>query len=72
MYRGGQAIDPASVRFVTRAQLSPAQMANFRDQLLRLQLVEAGAALAELPPDPSMSDEPVREIDRIENRVRVS
>ncbi len=72
MYRGGQKIDPSSVRFVTRAQLSGTQLANFREQLVRLQMVEAGAALAELPPDPSMREEPVREIDRIENRQRVS
>lgn len=71
MYRNGQTIDPATVRFVTRAQLSPEQMANFREQLLRLQMVEAGEALADLPPDPSMTEEPVREIDRIENRQRV-
>ncbi len=72
MYRNGQKIDPASVEFVTRAQLSRDQLANFRQQLLRLQLVEAGAALTDLAPDPSLNDEPVREIDRIENRQRVS
>jgi murein DD-endopeptidase MepM/ murein hydrolase activator NlpD len=72
MYRGGQKIDPASVRFVNRAQLSAAEMANFREQLVRLQMIEPGAALADLPPDPSLAEEPVREIDRIENRQRVS
>ncbi|KLI64761.1 M23 family metallopeptidase [Aurantiacibacter marinus] len=72
MYRNGQKIDPASVEFVTRAQLSQEQLANFRQQLLRLQLVEAGAALTDLAPDPSMTAEPVREIDRIENRQRVN
>ncbi len=71
MYRNGQKIDPSSVQFVTRAQLSRDQLTNFREQLLRLQMVEAGAALSELPPDPGMSEEPVREIDRIENRQRV-
>ncbi|WAT19343.1 M23 family metallopeptidase [Aurantiacibacter sp. MUD11] len=72
MYRNGQKIDPASVRFVTRAQLSRSEMANFREQLVRLQMVEPGAALSDLPPDPSQAEEPVREIDRIENRQRVS
>ncbi|WP_342454955.1 M23 family metallopeptidase [Aurantiacibacter sp. D1-12] len=71
MYRNGQNIDPLSVRFVTRAQLSGAQLANFREQLVRLQMVEAGAALADLPPDSSTREEPVREIDRIENRQRI-
>ena len=72
MYRGGQKIDPASVRFVNRAQLSAQEMANFRQQLVRLQLVKPGEALGELAPDPSLREEPVREIDRIENRQRVS
>ena len=71
MYRNGQTIDPSSVRFVTRAQLSGAQLANFREQLVRLQMVEAGAALTQLAPDPSQTADPVREIDRIENRQRV-
>ncbi|GGD61675.1 M23 family metallopeptidase [Aurantiacibacter arachoides] len=71
MYRDGQKIDPASVRFVNRAQISGADLANFREQLLRLQLVRPGAALASLAPDTAASEEPVREIDRIENRQRV-
>lgn len=72
MYRNGQKIDPASVRFVNRAQLSGSELANFREQLVLLQMVEPGAALSDLAPDPSMAEEPVREIDRIENRQRVS
>ncbi len=72
MYRNGQAIDPASVRYVNRAQLTGQELANFREQLVRLQMVEPGAALADLPPDPSQVEEPVREIDRIENRQRVN
>ena len=72
MYRNGQAVDPASVRYVNRAQLTGAELAAFRDQLVRLQMVEPGAALADLPPDPRQSEEPVREIDRIENRQRVN
>lgn len=71
MYRNGQTIDPSNVRFVNRAQLSASEMANFREQLVRLQMVEPGAALADLPPDPSLAQEPVREIDRIENRQRI-
>ncbi|VVT03651.1 M23 family metallopeptidase [Erythrobacter sp. EC-HK427] len=68
MYRGGQAIDPLSVQFVTRAMLSATEMANFRERLVRLQRVEPGAALANLAPDPAMRETPQREIDRIENR----
>ena len=71
MYRGGQKIDPLTVRFVTRAQLSAREIAAFREQLLRLLLVDPGAALVDLAPEPAASDEPVREIDRIANRQRV-
>ena len=65
MYRNGQKIDPLSVRYVTRAQLSGTQLANFREQLLRLQLVQPGAALKALAPDPAERAAPVREIDRV-------
>ena len=68
MYRNGQKIDPLSVRFVNRAQLSGTELANFRQQLVRLQMVEAGAALASLAPDTSTTEQPMREIDRIANR----
>jgi murein DD-endopeptidase MepM/ murein hydrolase activator NlpD len=72
MYRNGQKIDPSSVRFVTRAQLEGQQLADFRAQLERLQNVAPGAALAPLAPDPGLSAEPVREIDRLERRQRVT
>jgi murein DD-endopeptidase MepM/ murein hydrolase activator NlpD len=72
MYRGGKTVDPSSVRFVTRAQLTGSELAAFRAQLSALQQVEPGAALASLEPDPSFAEEPVREIDRIENKQRVS
>ena len=72
MYRGGQKIDPSSVRFVTRALLEGQQLVEFRAQLDRLQTVVPGAALAPLAPDPSQSAEPSREIDRLERRQRVS
>ncbi len=72
MYRGGQKIDPSSVRFVTRAQLEGRELADFRAQLDRLQGVAPGAALAPLAPDPALTTEPVREIDRLERRQRIS
>ncbi len=71
MYRGGQKIDPSSVRFVTRAQLEGRELEEFRAQLGVLQRVEPGAALATLGPDPDAVEEPVREIDRLENRQKV-
>ena len=71
MYRNGRPIDPASVRFVTRAQLSGRELTEFRAQLDLLQRVQPGAALAPLAPDPSTTEEPVREIDRLDSRRRV-
>ena len=72
MYRNGQTVNPSSVRFVTRAQLTGKELAAFRSQLATLQQVEPGAALASLEPDPSFAEEPVREIDRIENKQKIS
>ena len=68
MYRSGRAIDPASVRFVTRAQLTGAELARFRETLAKLKTVEPGAALAALEPTVTerAAAAPVREIDRLE------
>lgn len=71
MYRNGVSVNPSSVSFVSRAQLTGSQLAAFRASLAELQKVEPGAALAELTPDPADKQEPVREIDRIEHRERV-
>jgi murein DD-endopeptidase MepM/ murein hydrolase activator NlpD len=71
MYRNGASVNPSSVRFVTRAQLSGSQLAAFRSSLVELQRVEPGAALASLAPDPTTAEEPVREIDRIEQKQKV-
>lgn len=68
MYRGGRAIDPAGVSFVTRAQLSGSELREFRATLARLKTVEAGAALARLDQteDERAAREPQREIDRLD------
>ena len=66
MYRNGKTVNPSSVKFVTRAQLSGSELASFRARLAELQTVEPGAALADLGPDSSTATEPVREIDRLE------
>ena len=72
MYRNGRAIDPLSERFVSRKQLTGRELEDFRAQLASLERVEPGAALADLAPDPGMAEAPVREIDRLENRQKVS
>ena len=66
MYRNGATVNPMSVSFVTRAQLSGRELAGFRARLADVQKVAPGAALATLAPDPSAAREPMREIDRLE------
>jgi murein DD-endopeptidase MepM/ murein hydrolase activator NlpD len=67
LYRNGATVNPNSVSFVTRAQLSGRDLANFRSQMAELQKIAPGAALATLEPDPVTSREPVREIDRLDS-----
>ena len=66
MYRNGRHINPASVRFVTRAQLSGTELIDFKRQLIKLKEVEVGVALEDLVPLPSETEEPLREIEKIE------
>ncbi|EDL49829.1 M23 family metallopeptidase [Erythrobacter sp. SD-21] len=68
MYRGGKHVNPASVSFVTRKQLSREELTRFRDALGTLRDVEEGAALADLTPtaDEVASEEPEREIDKLD------
>lgn len=69
MYRGGRVINPASVAFVTRAELSGTELIDFRRQLIRLKEVETGAALKDLEPLPTEIKEPEREIEKIETAL---
>ncbi len=71
MYRGGRAVDPASIRFVTRAQLAGEELRQFRQALFTLSKVEPGAALADLTPDKPEHEEPRREIDKIEQPKKI-
>jgi murein DD-endopeptidase MepM/ murein hydrolase activator NlpD len=66
MYRGGRVINPASVQFVNRAELSGTELIDFRRQLIRLKEIEVGAALKELEPLPNEVKEPVREIEKVD------
>lgn len=74
MYRGGRSVNPAQVKFVTRAQLSGGELARFRQSLNVLKDVSPGAALGELAPTATeKAREPARrEIDRIEDSKAVS
>jgi hypothetical protein len=48
------------------------QLAAFRSTLAELQRIQPGAALAPLTPDPIATGQPIREIDRIEAKQKVS
>jgi murein DD-endopeptidase MepM/ murein hydrolase activator NlpD len=73
MYRNGRHVNPASVRFVTRAQLSGEELRRFRATLADLKTVDAGAALADLAPTAAETaqEAPVREIDRLDEPEKV-
>ena len=72
MYRNGRAVDPATVKYVTRETLSGADLVSFRSALKTLKTVEPGAALADLAPTASEQAEvaPSREIDRLAQAAR--
>lgn len=70
LYRNGRAVNPMSVSFTQRAQLSGSDLSRFKGQLARLKAVKPGAALAPLPAASRSAEAPQREIDRISS-VRV-
>ena len=74
MYRGGRSVNPASVKFVTRAQLSGDELQKFREALRKIRTVEAGAALEDLTPtaDEAAEEGPKREIDKLNTPQQVS
>ncbi len=65
MYRSGRPINPLSVSFTSRAQLSGPALANFRATLSRLKSIKPGAALAPLQGARNAAPVSGREIDRI-------
>ncbi|OGS52084.1 MAG: hypothetical protein A3J40_03760 [Erythrobacter sp. RIFCSPHIGHO2_12_FULL_63_10] len=71
MYRGGRAIDPRGVSFVTRAQLEGRELMEFRARLSQLKSVEPGAALADLEKLPTEVETPKREIERLDLRQEI-
>jgi murein DD-endopeptidase MepM/ murein hydrolase activator NlpD len=72
MYRGGVAINPASVSYVNRAQLEGSELANFRARLASLRQIETGAALKDLVPTKTEISEPKREIEKVDSARRVN
>ncbi|SMQ69021.1 Peptidase family M23 [Altererythrobacter xiamenensis] len=72
MYRGGRAVNPASVRFVTRAQLEGRELMEFRARLRQLKDIEPGAALADLEKRSDEIDAPKREIEKLDQKREIS
>jgi murein DD-endopeptidase MepM/ murein hydrolase activator NlpD len=56
LYRGGRPINPASVNFVQRAQLSGEQLARFRARLQQLTSLGSGAATRAQTPAPTSAN----------------
>lgn len=69
LYRGGRAINPTSVKFTQRAQLSGNDLAQFRRKLNGLKSVRPGAALTPMKASARVKEEPKREIDRLTQRA---
>ena len=65
MYRNGRAVNPASVSYVTRSQLSGGDLAEFRAALRKLKQVEPAAALEDLVQKQEATVQPQREIERL-------
>lgn len=69
LYRSGHAVNPMSVKFTQRAQLSGRDLAQFRTKLNRVKSVKAGAALTPMKSSSRAKDGPTREIDRLTQRM---
>jgi murein DD-endopeptidase MepM/ murein hydrolase activator NlpD len=65
LYRNGRAVNPLSIKFTQRAQLSGSDLIRFKGNLQRLKSVKAGAALTPLQTAPKKDEAPKREIDRL-------
>ncbi len=65
LYQNGHPINPLSIKFVQRAQLSGGALASFRATLARLKSVKPGSALGPVHNVRSADNSPKREIDRL-------
>ena len=65
LYRNGRAVNPMSVKFTQRAQLSGSDLSRFKSKLQSLKSVAPGAALTPLQTAAKKDEAPKREIDRL-------
>lgn len=71
LYRGGRTINPRSVKFVQRSELSGSELRRFKGELQRLKRVEPGAALGSLKSASNGGPKIEREINRL-NKALIS
>ena len=73
VYQGGRHVNPTSVNFATRKQLSSSELVRFRSAMGTLMDVEEGAALADLTQtaEEVASEEPTREIDKLDKPRKI-
>lgn len=67
LYRGGQKVNPLSVRFTVDNKVNEQELAAFRARMAALKAVTPGAAFTSLAPTPSARPSPKREIERLAN-----
>ncbi|WP_395616400.1 M23 family metallopeptidase [Sphingorhabdus sp.] len=65
LYRNGRAVNPMSVKFTQRAQLSGSDLTRFKGKLQSMKSVKPGAALTPLQTASRKDEAPKREIDRL-------
>jgi murein DD-endopeptidase MepM/ murein hydrolase activator NlpD len=65
LYKGGQKVDPLSVRFTVNNQVDAAELAGFKARLATLKAVEPGAAMASLAPRQAATPAAVSEIGKL-------
>ncbi len=68
MYRGGQKVNPLSVKFIERAELEGAELTAFRRHLATLTAIPTGVAKPTRA-KPVAKAEPVREIDLLAKKI---
>lgn len=72
VYRNNQRVNPAGFKFTTRSQLSGAQLEAFKARLARMKMIVPGGALQSIAPAEATPVVPVREIDRIDQPVKLN
>jgi len=65
VYRGGRKINPLSVRFLSRPQISGRELDEFRARLHAIKAIPVGKALENMAPITVTGAKPQREIDRL-------